>query len=322
MAAVSAADLPRVVHLRELRGNSLAELLCEEVDVWRRELEWNFQGSADLVSRYTGMHALNGFALLYGNAIAGYTYSVTEEAKGLIGDLYVRQSSRTAEAESLLLGAAVESLMNAPSIRRIECQLMMMKALDRTQIPVQRHLQYFSRDFMLAGLSNAEALRPGRATEFCVFELWKESRQDEAAALITTSYQGHIDSEINDQYRSTAGARRFLHNIIQYPGCGTFSPGSSWMALDRDNGRLCGICLASLVALGSGHITQVCVSPAYQGKGVGYELMRRSLLNLKREGAMTVSLTVTAANRVAIDLYKRMGFRLRHEFPACVWEGF
>ena len=322
MAAVSVADMPRVVHLRELRGAPLTELLSEEVEAWRRELDWNFQPSADLVLRYTGMHALNGFALLYGNTVAGYTYSVTEESKGLVGDLYVRQSLRTAEAESLLLGAAVEALMKAPSIRRIECQLMMMTALDCNQAPDQRHLRYFSRNFMMAGLSNAEDLRPGRAAGQCVFERWQERRQDESAALITSSYQGHIDADINDQYRSTSGARRFLHNIIQYPGCGTFCPGCSWVAIDPENGRMCGICLTSLVALNSGHITQVCVAPAYQGKGIGYELMRRSLLDLKQEGATTVSLTVTTANSGAVELYEKMGFRTRHEFPACVWEGF
>jgi len=37
--------------------------------------------------------------------------------------------------------------------------------------------------------------------------------------LIYLSYD-HVDGEINDQYRSRAGALRFLKNIILLPGCG------------------------------------------------------------------------------------------------------
>jgi ribosomal protein S18 acetylase RimI-like enzyme len=322
MAAVSVANMPRLVHLRELRGNPLGGLLGEEVDVWRRELDWNFQPSADLVSRYTGMQALNGFALLYGQAIAGYTYFVSEEHKGLIGDLYVREEHRLPDSESHLLAAAVRALMESAYIRRIECQLMLARTLSRNRLPEPRHLQYFPRLFLMADLSHIERLPAGRATEHFAFELWQDKRQEESASVITSSYHGHIDSQINDQYRTTGGARRFLHNIIQYPGCGTFTPASSFVAVDPSTGRLCGVCLASLVALGSGHVTQICVPPAYQAKGVGYELLRRSMLNLRHEGAKTASLTVTAENKSAVDLYERMGFRRRREFSACVWEGF
>jgi len=47
--------------------------------------------------------------------------------------------------------------------------------------------------------------------------------------------------------------------------------------MDPRSGHLCGICLSSLVADDIGHITQVCVSKAVRGHGVGYELLRRSL---------------------------------------------
>jgi ribosomal protein S18 acetylase RimI-like enzyme len=140
--------------------------------------------------------------------------------------------------------------------------------------------------------------------------------------LIPVAYRGHVDSEINDQYRSPAGARRFLANIIQYPGCGTFFQPASFMALDNTTGRLCGMCLSSLVSFDVGHITQICVTPTIKGKGCGYELMRRSLGALMEAGCRAASLTVTAANTEAIALYERLGFRKVKEFSACVWEGF
>jgi ribosomal protein S18 acetylase RimI-like enzyme len=136
---------------------------------------------------------------------------------------------------------------------------------------------------------------------------------------VTAAYRGHIDSEINDQYRAPAGARRFLANIIQYPGCGTFFAPASYAATDPPNGALCGMSLASLVASDVGHITQLCVAPSHRGTGLGYELLRRSLLALAAHGCRSVSLTVTASNAAAVRLYERMGFTQRREFAACVW---
>ena len=43
-----------------------------------------------------------------------------------------------------------------------------------------------------------------------------------AAAVIAAAYRGHIDSDINDQYRSLNGSLRFLNNIVRFPGCGVF----------------------------------------------------------------------------------------------------
>jgi ribosomal protein S18 acetylase RimI-like enzyme len=48
--------------------------------------------------------------------------------------------------------------------------------------------------------------------------------------------------------------------------------------------------------------------------------MRRSLVALAAHGCRSVSLTVTSANESALRLYRQMGFRLRREFFAYVWE--
>jgi ribosomal protein S18 acetylase RimI-like enzyme len=151
-------------------------------------------------------------------------------------------------------------------------------------------------------------------------ENYQERYQEDAAGLITAAYQGHVDSHINDQYRTLAGARRFVQNVVQYPGCGTFQGEASLLAWRRDTGRLCGMVLASTVASGTGHITQVCVSPEVRGHGVGYELMAHALRALAAHGCRKVSLTVTSSNRGAIRLYEQMGFTTRRTFPALVWD--
>jgi len=320
MAALSDSPLARVVELRHLRGGDLDMLLEEETQAWRETLDWDFRGSANLVRRFLEIQALNGFALLINGYPAGYCYYVAEERKGLIGDLYVLKDYLNVGNEERLLTAVVEGLMKTPLIRRIESQLMMLRTGPAIALPHPKYVRTFVRNFMEIEGDLMGRLAERRPSHPVVFDSWSERKQDEAATLIASAYQGHIDSEINDQYRSPAGARRFLMNIVQFPGCGSFFQPASFVALEPVSGRLAGICLASLVQADVGHVTQVCVSKAARGTGAGYELIRRSLESLSRHGCRKVTLTVTGSNSEAIGLYERMGFRKTRNFSAYVWD--
>jgi hypothetical protein len=93
---------PEIVELRRLNANNLEPVLREETSAWWKTLEWDFEKSADLVRRFVDLRALNGYALLEDGVVAGYVYYVLEEAKGLMGDLYVMRESRTIERENQL----------------------------------------------------------------------------------------------------------------------------------------------------------------------------------------------------------------------------
>jgi ribosomal protein S18 acetylase RimI-like enzyme len=310
-----------LVDLRRLSARELEPLLSEEVRVWREELEWDFEKSAELVRRFVELRALNGCALIGGGAVLGYVYFILEEAKGLVGDLYVRRGHPGTEYERRLLEAVLDPILAAPQVTRVECQLMMMRPAMEIQLPRREYLSTFPRNFMRIDLRRAE-LREGRVRRPVYIEKWSDHYQEGAAQLIAAAYTGHIDGRINDQYRNVSGARRFLYNIVQYPGCGTFYRPGSYAAFEADSGRLCGISLASLVAPDTGHITQICVSPTAKGTGIGHELLRQSLTTLREARCRSVSLTVTAANREAVTLYERVGFETVRQFSAFVWEGF
>lgn len=321
MAAAPDRLRPCVVDLREIDAPELDALLDEEITAWRSELDWDFCASADLVRRFVQMQALTGFALLVEGEVAGYSYYVCEERKGLIGDLYVAREFRSPENENLLLGSVVDALLSMPFVRRIESQLMMLGSPLHRPMPRPHRLQMFPRVFMETPPGQSIELAPRAPKRRTVFEVWSERHQDDAARIIALAYEGHIDGQINDQYRSVSGARRFLLNIVQYPGCGTFYGPASFIATDVASGQPCGICLASLVSPDVGHITQICVIPQVKGSGVGYELLRRSMAALGQAGCSQVSLTVTSANTDAIALYRSVGFDERRRFAAYVWEG-
>lgn len=310
-----------IVDLRRLGARELESLLVEETTAWRETLDWEFEKSADLVRRFVDMHALNGRALVEDGEVVGYLYYVLEDNKGLVGDLYVRRDLRTVERENQLMEAALAEIMEGPGTTRIESQLLLMEYHKDRPIPRADCVSKFERNFMRVELNRA-LLGAGGVRKRVRIEPWNDQWNDMAAHLIAAAYYEHVDSRINDQYQSVGGARRFLFNIVQYPGCGVFHRPASFAAFEPESGNLCGISLASLVSPDCGHITQICVSPETRGTGVGHELMRQSLMSLRGLGCRSTSLTVTAANAGAVSLYERMGFHTERNFFAFVWEGF
>ncbi len=322
MAARFEALLPELIELQKVTVNDLDPLLAEEIGVWQKRFAWDFRPAAELLRRFLQIHSLYGYALASGSRIIGYAYQVCEGRKGLIGDFYLLRDFARPSYEMLLLGAIVESLMRTPGIRRIESQLMMLHMPIAQPLPFGQQLSRHDRYFMEIDSSLVGHL-PSLAPEFRVtFLPWAERYQEEIAHLVTAAYRGHVDSDINDQYRTIPGARHFLMNIIKFPGCGNFFPAASVVAIDDGSGRVCGVCLASMVSSTSGHVTQLCILPSARKARLGYELLRHCLLRLIQAGCTSVSLTVTCTNVDAIRLYESVGFRTQTTFPALVWDGF
>ena len=150
---------------------------------------------------------------------------------------------------------------------------------------------------------------------------WTEADFQPAAQVITNAYFGHIDSDINDQYRTVAGSTRFLNNIVRFPGCGVFDGQASMVAFSRVTGAMAGLLLASRVRDDVGHVTQICLTPEFRGRGLGKALMVHCSRGLRRRNFSQLTLTVTEANRSAVELYERLGFETKRIFDAFVWEG-
>jgi ribosomal protein S18 acetylase RimI-like enzyme len=149
---------------------------------------------------------------------------------------------------------------------------------------------------------------------------WRDEDLAPAGRLIAEASRDHPDSIINDQYRSTHGSQRFLHNIVRYAGCGVFSAQVSHVVVERRNRELVALVLGSRVSPESGHITQVCVHPDYRRRGLARMLLSVAAFHFMRHGATEISLTVTESNSHAIDLYRAEGYTSAHTFDAAVWQ--
>ncbi len=315
---------PEILDLRHFSSSDLRPLLEGEAQVWSRLLSWDYRGSAEMILRYVDAKILPGYAAIERGRIFGYSFFVYEGAKGVIGDLYVGSSYGPQDAihsvELKLLTHVIETLQRSPGIHRVEAQLLVHETGSVARPFLDEGFRQYPRLFMSLPLHAAED-RPRAALDEVEIRPWTEQDYHGAASVITASYRGHIDSEINDQYRTMSGSVRFLNNIVRFPGCGIFDPEASFMAVHKPTRSLLGVILCSRVKHDVGHVTQVCVVPEFRGRGLGEALLAVTGDALRRRNFTMLSLTVTEANRRAVELYLHLGFSVIRVFDAFVWEG-
>jgi ribosomal protein S18 acetylase RimI-like enzyme len=308
----------QIVDLRQVHSRALEPLFQEEAEHWRKELYWDYRPSQQLIRKFIDSRSLAGYAALEGKQPAGYGFYVIEEQKGLIGGLFVSPHYPQIEISTQLLVEMLDSLRGTPFIERVEAQLMPFgAALDG--VLAEQRFRLHQRQFMILELKGNPASEAARRNGL-LLETWTDRFLEPCARLIQRAYTDHVDSEINDQYRTESGAMKFLRNIVLLPGCGQFFPEASFILRPGPGEKPIGMVLTSTVAPGVGHTTQICVLPGYQGSGLGRQLMEASLATLRKNGYHALTLTVTSINESAVRLYEHLGFRTVKSFAAGVWE--
>ncbi len=306
-----------ILDIRHFSARQLRPLLEEEGAAWRKRLRWDYQGSTELLLQYLDSHILPGFVALDRGRICGYTFCVYESSKAVVGDIYASPGHKAPLAVTHNLARhLLEMLEASPNVERIEAQLLLFDS--GILSAAFSGFSVFPRLFLELQLMAARRATPVACPPRFQMRPWAQSSYQAAAELIQTAYQGHVDSEINDQYRSLHGSLRFLHNIIRFPGCGTFDPHASWMLRERTTNNLAGVILCSRVAPDVAHVTQLCIAPEVRGDRLGRLLLRQCMERLPEQGYRALTLTVTEANRSALHLYREAGFHARHRFDALV----
>jgi len=314
-----------ILDLRHFSAAKLRPVLDAEGRIWKERLQWDYRASARLLMQYLDNHMLPGFAAVAAEQVIGYVFCVYEETKAVIGDVFALDQGRenTDQAhmlEDTLLKHLLELLVNSPQVDRIESQLLLHATGTHSEIFRRAGFDIFSRLFMVQHLAGLWSAPQSNLPNELELRSWRDEDLAPAARLICDSYRNHPDSLINDQYRSVHGSMRFLNNIVRYSGCGTFSAPVSHVVVHRTSREFMALVLGSRVSQESGHITQLCVHPAYRRHGLARMLLGVAGFHFMRQGATEISLTVTEANQQAISLYNVEGYACTHKFDAAVWE--
>jgi ribosomal protein S18 acetylase RimI-like enzyme len=311
------APFMNIIDLRQTTVRQIEALLLEEAKHWQDELHWDYDSALNLIKRFLDAHALSGCVAMEKGVALGYSFYVLEDHKGLIGGLYVSPNYDQEPIGRRLLDEMLFSMRAIPQLHRIEAQLMPFGGPVESALKDQG-FRLYTRQFMLLDLHKKNEHAPGINSGLRL-DRWHDRFFESCAKLIYLAYANHVDGDINDQYRSRHGALKFLKNIVLLPGCGQFQPAASFVLRHPGSDDLVGAVLASEVAPGVGHTTQLCVQPGFQGHGLGRILMQTSAEALRALKYNELTLTVTSENHTAVHLYERLGFSTIKSFTAGVW---
>ena len=301
-----------IVPIADADLSALERLFDEECAEWLELLHWDFKGASMLVRDVARQRQLAGFVAMNGRAAVGFTYYIIEGPRCSIGDIYVSRSWRGLGVDQDLALALLAKLDRAGRVRRIESQYVGFGNYDADAVFQSRGLDRLERHYMVVDISD----RPGVDDELADISIrpWKQTDFAQAVRVIHRSYRGTHDSRINSQYRTEEGCAELLTILTDHIWCGDFIPQVSRVAFRR-SGSVAGVLIGSRVSRGVGHIGQISVHPAHQGRGIGRRLIEGALSAFHRRGFKSITLAVTSSNVNAFHLYQSCGFRTIHTFP-------
>jgi ribosomal protein S18 acetylase RimI-like enzyme len=233
--------------------------------------------------------------------------------RAIVGSVFACESFRGRRVEEALLREVLKEAQGHEGHERVECQTLFSTAAGADDLFAGAGFQSRSRHYLVRSLSERVEAAPQP------WRLRPVRREDLATAahIIHRSHQGSLDAALNLTYATPAFCRGFVETLVLRAGCGRFDQDASFIA-EGPEGPV-GVLLASHLSRTNGHVCQVSVSPAGQGRGVGAALMTAALTAFRRQGLETSSLSVTLDNHRAYRLYQRLGFRLRKRFAAHAW---
>ncbi len=303
-----------ISHLDE---SLLLPLMEEEEKIWMGDLGWDYSPIRQILVSFVKQKLLPGYAAVNDKEAVGYIYFLVNQAKGIIGALYASKTSYSQEAVEELLSLTISCLKDSQNIKRVEAQIMPFHNINLTATFTKFGFNYYPRYYLDLDLDANK-----KKTEFASVEKiipWDSAYLERAAEMTLLSYRNQTDSEICEDYRTKAGCESYLRSLVENPGCGIFMPEASFMGLDLQ-GSPCGFLICCRISSGAGMIPQIAIHPSHQGRGLGNVLMSHTLEQLRAMDFRSISLTVTKKNRRAFDWYQRLGFKIRKEFGAYVWE--
>jgi ribosomal protein S18 acetylase RimI-like enzyme len=322
-----------ILDLRHFAAPMLRPVLEAESALWRERLNWDYLASARLLLQYLDSRSLPGYVAVDGGRVTGYIFCVYEDAKAVIGDVFALPDETLGalyglhrdhvgsdrEVEESLLQRLLELLLHSPGVDRIESQLLLHRDGVHSETFLRAGFEVFRRLYLRRSLVGSQVEAKLDLLPELELRPWQDQDLNAAGRLIAEAYRDHPDSRINDQYRTVHGSQRFLQNIVRFPGCGVFSPQASHVIAERGSREPVALVLGSKVSTQCGHITQICVHPAYRRIGLARLLLQVAAVQFQRQGMTELTLTVTEANTQAVNLYSIEGYTLAHSFNAAVW---
>jgi GNAT superfamily N-acetyltransferase len=303
-----------VVDLSAVRPAELEGLWQREAQLWRERLLWDVSDRLAALRLVVERGDLSGKAVRVGGRIVGYAYYVLDAHLGVIADLVASPESSTA-ATAILMQETVDEIRRT-GVSRIESSFVAIDGPSLTPLFEREGFCTYWREFMRCELRGKQ--QPVSPPALVQLEPLRGTDLREAAAIMLAAYNGGVDAEMGQQYRTDEGCELILQNLLHQGDAGI--PILEASAIARHRGRGIGFIILTEIAARQGHLPQVAVLPEFQRQGLGRLLVSVGLSRLTELGFETLSLIVSRLNQPALRMYQLMGFQPVLSFPVFTWE--
>jgi len=292
----------------------VGELLRDEARVWHDRLGWDITDIQRIIHQAVCLRVVPGVLATDGARPAGFAYYTMDGERGVLGTLVVASRYRGTTVGNQLARFVVGQMRDGCTLRRIESHTLFMGESGAGDALRGLGFEGVARHFLTRSLTTVSRSRAGAGIAIEPLTL---QRQTLAGEVIYRSMVGSRDAAISADFESAEGSQRNLETLMVWPGCGSFEPAASAIAINAQ-GRAIGVIATTRVSRTRAFIGQISVRPEYQARGVGHALMSHACEALAGKGIEDVALTVTEENP-AREWYLRLGFSEQHSFDAYVW---
>lgn len=171
---------------------------------------------------------------------------------------------------------------------------------------------YYKRFRMECDLTTGPVAVAELPDGYC-WQCWRPGLEDRHAWVKSQSFEAEVDSTVFACLGQYESCLRLMRDISTQSG---FLPLATWLVAasdpaDPEHGlEDCGTIQAVALSPTLASIQNVGVVPEHRGRHLGRALVLKCLAGCQTAGIRRVSLEVTAGNRAAVELYRRIGFRV------------
>ena len=299
---------PEAVPLERVSLDELARLFELERAAWRDVLGWDAAASTKTLTAAVEWGVLRGAALCLAGRPLGYLVLQPGFAETRLCGVYL-----PTEAASAAPALVRQALAEAPRTSRLEGQLLAFATQTELDLAFGRlGIGVECRDFLeyqpsLGGSLHSVLPGPVVMTPRPRLSSLDTHDLEACAQVLVAAHAGGVEARINQAFRTVSAALAYLREVVDVGGCGPLQQDASAVVSLR--GRVVGFCIATTTGPGVGHVPQIALDPAVQGRGLGSVLLGHALESLVADGCRRVTLSVSRSNGRASAWYRRVGFR-------------
>ena len=295
---------------RSANAKLVAAALHTETGRWRSDFAWDVTTTWQSIEPARTAGTLPGFvATDYAGRVVGWTCFLLHH-----GALQV--AVFTAEAPEVT-DRLMDAVLTSPEASAADLHVVCVRdsapalrlALARRGFDTVTYRYLAAKPTATAPTASGDAVAPRE---------WRTGDIDALADLCARAYPDTREVRAFAPLGTDAEWRDYVLGLVAGPGCGRLVPAATFVAEGRTRDSMDGAIVATDLGLGTGHIAQVVVDRAAEGRGLGTALVCRALSACHAQGFDRVTLLVSAANARAGRLYSRLGFRNRAAFVVAV----